>query len=433
MGNKTDSNDSEKLTEAKKRYKKFLEVNPWSKIIELANDGGDGILAVSDPWDDPSLVIVIPDDDADLANSLNNVLLHHRYTAIYHTDRRALEVIWTAYKLDDTQSDIVNRKFTLDLPDSKVECEFTDSSERLLEIAKNAVPIEVSPTGFRNLQSFGLYARNHELEDKEKMRGLESPRSFWIKDIDWSDEKVIDLVRHVNFAIRYYDSYSPVIQIHSVSTDNDVNTNRYLEGFGFPEVISLPNLDSKLMVLFESGFAADSPSTSFLNLFRVVEYVAFDYTQETARKEIQKIISEPHALHNSRRTAVELMHITKAFKGQKDQDVIPYFLRDIIEPKKLWKEISPNKDVFAESMEFDGGLVIKPLITAAHNAETFGTSAVEQFGRDSIKIRNGLAHGRDKVTADSILPTSKNLAMLKPWVNVLSFCAGEVVLYAAHH
>ena len=424
---------SPKLSSARIRYAEFLAANPSSEILVFEHEGEERLL-ISRPWGDRSLALTIPTDDAKLVSSLNALYLPPRYTAIYHTQDRALEVIWTAYKLDGDQSDLIGRSFELRLPDAEYNCDFTDSSDCLLEIARQAIPIEISSTGFRNLQSFGSLLNKEKKEsDDDDLDPYGKALSFWVKNVDWDDENVANIVRHINFYLKYYDSKSPVIEIHPIGDAKIAPKNRYFEDFSFPKEIISPNLDTKLLIMYSSGFNSSAISTSFLNLYRVIEYVSLDWTYEQAKKELRYIISKPHALHDIDRTSTELMLILREMKAEREQEALPRFLKEVVKPERLWREIEPNQNLFSAATEFEGGLKISPIATEKTTSETFGPAGIEAFARACSKIRNGLAHGRDKVSADSILPTSRNFDLLRPWVNALTACAGEVVLYAGRH
>lgn len=423
---------SPKVAAAKERYAAFLLANPQSRIVAFESEG-DERLIVTRPWGDQSLAFAIPDDDGELVAALNSLYLPPRYTAIYHKNDRALEVIWTAWKLDEGQQELEGRKFRLDLQTSSHECEFGPSSESLTEIAKHFLPVEISRTGFRNLHSFnGLLTRTQEEVEDEDFDAYGNPLSFWIRDVDWDDDKLVNLIRHINFYLRYYDAQSPTVEIHPSEDSRAAPKNRYFEGFDFPENIHSPLLDSKLLIMYSFGFGP-SWANNFLNHYRVVEYVSFDFTHDVARKEVRTIISKPHALHDVERTATDLMLVLREIKTEREQEAIPRFLKEVIQPGSLWRELEPNKAFFTARTEFEGGLVIDPIATEKTSTETFGMAGVEQFARACAKIRNGLAHGRDKASADSLLPTARNFDLLRPWVNALAFCAGEVVLYAGRH
>lgn len=53
----------------------------------------------------------------------------------------------------------------------------------------------------------------------------------------------------------------------------------------------------------------------------------------------------------------------------------------------------------------------------------------ESITRSLRDIRNALSHGRDQRTSSVIVPSSRNLHYLQPWVNLIAVVAGEVVLY----
>lgn len=422
---------SEKATAAKARYSHFFEKNPDAKLLSFEHEGEER-LAIVRPWGDRSIGIGIPDDDAALVEGLNSLYLPPRYTAVYHFDKRVLEVIWTAYKLDDTQLEVQGRKFNLTMPGAAHQCEFAESSERLLEIARNIMPLGISSTGFRNLQSFHNLLNRGEAEPEEaELEAYGTPLSFWISNVDWDDDQIIHLIRHINFYLRYYDAQSPVVEIHPLVDNKASPRNRYFEGFGFPTEITSPTLDTKLLIMYSS--LSSAPSTKFLNMYRVVEYVSFDYMHEVARKQLKSIISKPHALHDIEKTSTNLMLILREIKTEREQEAISRFLKEVILPDHLWREMEPNKAFFTTATNFEGGLRIDPIATDKTSGDTFGHAGVEAFARACTKIRNGLAHGRDKISADSILPIARNFDLLRPWLNGLQTCAGEVVLYAGRH
>ena len=45
------------------------------------------------------------------------------------------------------------------------------------------------------------------------------------------------------------------------------------------------------------------------------------------------------------------------------------------------------------------------------------------------KIRNALAHGKDKETTGVIKPTASNFRLFEPWVHLIAAISAEVVIY----
>ena len=104
-------------------------------------------------------------------------------------------------------------------------------------------------------------------------------------------------------------------------------------------------------------------------------------------------------------------------------------IQDTVDPKVLWREIKQNTAHFSKDIRFDGGYVIKSIISNTTKESSYLPKGVEIFTKAIRDIRNALSHGRDFKTASVIIPTAKNLRALQPWVHLISAAAGQVVLF----
>ena len=410
--------------------KPFLANNSGITVRAL-NLSGTSYAVLYNLWSDPSVAAVVPQTNTDLIKALNNVYLPPRYSAIYHKRTRKLEVIWTAYALPEEHRDTVGRQFDLTVNGVERHCQFGPSSNRLLTIAAASAPIGVSDTDFRNLRSFLSYSE--KTEEDEKLGTFGDPISFWIENVTWDDEEILSLVRHVNFYLRYYDAESPFIVIHPLKPGVTVNPRtRYFDAVGFPAKIDSPDLDPSLLVLWGASFGT-TRSANFLNFFRIIEYVAFQFTQERARAEIRDIIKRPHVRADVDRATREVLLVMRSLNRQREQDRIRTFIAETISPNLIWREVSQNEEFFRQPTTFEGGLVIDALIGPKDTEETFLKAGVERFAGAIIDIRNAMAHGKDTVSHKTMLPTSYNFDLLDPWINLVSVAAGQVVLFEAGH
>lgn len=416
---------------AKTALKPFFKANPGTSRVDSITVGDSCFAVVYDLWSDPSIALVFPQTNTDLVKALNEAYLPPRYSAIYHKRMRKLEVIWTAYALPEEQRETIGREFDLTVNGTEHRCRFGRSSDRLLTIAAAAVELGVSDTEFRNLRSFSAY--DQKSEEEEKLGTFGEPVSFWIENVTWDDEKILDLIRHVNFYLRYYDAESPVIVIHPLKPSVKVNPRtRYFDAIGFPPKIDSPDLDPSLLVLWGASFGT-TRSANFLNFFRIIEYVAFQFTQEKARGEIREIIKRPHLRADLDRASREILLVVRSLNRQREQERVKAFIAETISPNLIWREISQNEDFFRAPTEFEGGLVIEPLIGPKDTEETFLKPGVERFASSVTDIRNAMAHGKDTVSNKTMLPTSYNFDLLEPWINLIGIAAGQVVLFEAGH
>lgn len=417
--------DSAKLRALKQSFSSFLKLNPGSTILEYV--GPPSTYYIFEPWSDRSVAIQIPDDPTALKDALEKLVLPNRLTALYHTDLKTLEVIWTAYRLPDNQVETAKRSFKIDLDGSKHTCTFKKSSDRLLTIAESAVYLRVSDSGFRNLQSFTTFMKLKSEDEERGFRRLGSPVSFFITNVKWSEEKTLNLIRHLNFYLRYYDTASPVVQIQPPTDDTSVTPpTRYREGT-FPKDLSGRTLNPTLLEFWLAS-ESEEAATSFLLRYRILEFVTTYYLEAEQRTAVRKVLSSP----NIRGSLASAMDNLVALIREERPDNVTRFVRmvrDLVKEDLIWREICLNPDAFSKLTEFDGGFKLPALVANTASMAAFGPQGMENFARSLRKIRNALAHGGEAQSGQIILPTSQNVKRLQPWVNLIGTAAAEVVLY----
>ncbi len=416
--------DSPELEAVKAKISEFLDHNPSSSVVQNG-EGGDQKFVLERPWDDESLGFYFPLDADDLFDALNNLYFPPKLSAIYHRDSRKLEVLWTAYKLPKGQQEIFDREFRFSFEERTHRCHFTSSSERLIKIANYVKPLKLSYTTFRNMQSFGNYSSLSS--EGKKSQYLGDPISFWVDNIDWDDDYVSDLITNINFYLTYYDNQSPTILIHSLEEDKTPHPRCRYVANKFPKNIKSQKLDSNLISFWTAAEQGDA-ARRFQYYYRIIEYASFFYLESSAKQAVRKILSSPNAIDDISEVTNRLM---AAFQMSKLDEYTRFaqIIHDTVEPKLLWNEIKGNMDAFSKEVRFDGGYVLKPLIASTHRESTFLPKGLDNFIKSIRDIRNALSHGRDIKTTTVIIPTSRNLTALQPWVHLIATAAGEVVLY----
>ncbi|MGW8202460.1 hypothetical protein ACWGM0_07920 [Sphingomonas bisphenolicum] len=414
------------LAEAKLKLATFLKDNPPAEIIE-ADVGGDSSLRIVKAWGDRSLALAIDPDKIDtLSDALNSVKLSERLSAIWHKDSGDLEIIWTAHNLPKSQNEVANRSFNFELGGKSYVCEFGRSSPRLLTIAEHFVPLTMSPTFWRNLQSFSQYSRLPE--ERRKRVGLDEPRSFWIHNIKWNEEVFINTIYNLNFYLTYFDDRSPNIIIHDPhdASEKQIQRTRYIRG-SFPTEIKGGELESNLLTFWASAYE-ERPMMSFLQYFRIIEYAATHFIDSSVKLELRKILMSPDLnsnITNSVEKIIGSVNITKLEDSQRFKAVI----RHCVDPKLLWRDVSQHLSLFSKETKFDGGFSVRPLVSGDDKEATFCTRGIDSFADSARKIRNALSHGKDLETSGVITPTTRNVKLLQPWLHLMATAAGEVVLY----
>lgn len=404
----------------------FLTAHPYSYIGDQERNGEEGDFAIIRPWDDPSLVIHIPADPDALFQALERIELPSRLSAIWHRDKRALEVIWTARRLEEQWQEVIDRKFDFNFEGQVHECHFRDASQELLVIAEHIRPASTSQTSFRNMTSFAQYV---SAKNKGALPpAFDRPLCFWISNIELDESKIYDLINTLNFYLTYYDHVSPIVILHDVSKESRlvVQRTRYLRD-KFPERVAARALDQNLIAFWQAAFGANQ-MMKFILYYRIIEYCAGQYIDHSIRSELKRIISAPD-VHDDLSGAVERVVTAVSLKHLEDVQRFKAVVRHNVDPVLLWQDVHANRDAFEKDTRFDGGFAVKNLIGSNETETAFCSRSLDQFSDSLRKIRNALSHGKDQETSGVILPTPQNMDLLRPWVHLIATAAGEVVLY----
>lgn len=412
----------------------FLRINPDAKI--QLSEGELQIPVIVGPWGDPSVVITIPDDNGHytaLVESLNALLLPSRLSALYHVDTKLLEIIFTARALPSGLKELDGRKFNFFFSGVQYECYFGNSSDRLLSIARHSLYPQTSATRFRNLRSFSDYIHRPKGDEEigKRVRAqFDKPLSFFVEGLEWDEENSLDILRHISFYLRYYDSISPWILIHPPDDSMSVAPKeRYIHG-DFPSSISSRSLNPTLLSFWIA--AADAaPENKFLYCYRIIEFVASTYLKQDKLTQVRKILSNPALSSDLERSIDSLVGLIR----EERPDNVNRFKSVVCELTRnevIWPEICANPQAFTQSVEFDGGFDLPKLVDDVDDVSRLGPPALGSMALMFRNIRNALAHGGEEQAGKVILPTARNIKLLQPWVHLIVAVAGEVVLHENH-
>jgi hypothetical protein len=414
------------VEQTKAQLGNFLALNPASNIEEVDTPDGKRI-AIVNPWGDSSLVISVPTENQEFIDLMNQLRLPERFTAIWHSDTKAFEVIYTAYFLVGDQADVQSRKFVFQHTGKEYSCEFARSSDRLLRIAEYAQLVAESTTGWRNLLSFRAFVRTARADKEANDSRFGVPTSFWVRDVDWNEDEVLDLVHHLNFFMSYYDARSPTILVHfPTSGVRHAPRTRYTLD-NFPSHIASLPVDLNLIYLWLASRTGDA-ARRFLYSYRIIEYVSFSYVERQIRDNLQRLLQAPHALANLAQITEDVI-LAVQDSSLHDTQKIESVVRDAVSSRLIWRELQINIDVFATRIEFDGGYVQEAITTIGKQETEFGPNDVSAFAKAIREIRNALSHGRAQKTGGVITPTAQNFERLQPWAAVIDMVAGEVMVY----
>jgi hypothetical protein len=405
----------------------FFQNNPGSSLEPL-NLGEETRLVVTKPWGDSSLVLEIPTGDySDFASSLNALKLPERLSAIYHIDSGALEVIWTAYQLNSSNSDLRDRKFDFIHEGKTYPCHFRSASDRLLTLAETWNSVSPSETSYRNLGSFRSYmaVRDH-LPDQDSPFG--EPTCFWVEGLDLTDDQLVSFLHHLNFYLGYFDDLSPLVVIHPPQFKRNAAGAqiRYRHG-NYPATIAAKEIEPEVLHFWAAAHTG-GPVDQFLHAYRIIEHAAFFYVDSETTATVRKVLLAPHALDNVHIATDRVIEAVRASAIQ-DYAKMEHVMVACVAAHLLWPAVEAHIDYFSKPQSFDGGFELKPLVANINSRDEFLNSGVKNVFHAARNVRNALSHGKESRTASVIVPTKSNQEKLRPWALLMRKAAGEVVVY----
>jgi hypothetical protein len=244
--------------EIRARLAEFLSSNSDAKLTDR-----NGRSIIEDPWGDDTLILRVSEDNDQLIDALNAIYLPPRFNAIWHTDTQDLEFIFTSLPVEQN---LYDRAFSFEFDGASYNCEFTDSSSRLVAVAIASRPIgAATTTSHRNLSSYYMWHHHKEEHPDSDTAKSGRPLSFWIRGFDYDEDRLVDLARHVNFYILYCDPRSPRILIHELGPREKqvVNPPAALAS-EFPSRLRGRRIDAYLLGLWESSTNVTDPFRRFI-------------------------------------------------------------------------------------------------------------------------------------------------------------------------
>ena len=311
-------------------------------------------------------------------------------------------------------------------------CQFSDSSDRLRTLAEAFQPGEGSRTVYRNLLTFKVYAQARKMRELVTLAeaiATETPTSFWIRHLEWDEDGIVDLLRHLNFFTRYFDRATPTVLLHDLPTSRPAAAAadaRYPFG-PFPAIINARPVDPYLLGVWE-GSSDGYILRRFIYSYQVLEYAAFYYPQTRLAKTIEKILASPSTPARAKAAARDILDVV-AEEKRADELRLSDVIKEFAEPRHIWAALQADVGAFVEPTEFEGGHKMPAFMKPGCSYEEFEGFWIPKFPDAVRKLRNALVHSRDSRMTGVISPTQENYAKLRPWVRVLSAAAMDVMIY----
>jgi len=238
------------------------------------------------------------------------------------------------------------------------------------------------------------------------------PVSFFIGEFEaFDEEKIVEISRHLNFFMQYYDRKTTSIIIHppESSEPEPVKQLQFVET-EFPKCISTRRQNPFLLDLALAANEADT-RLKFIYYYQILEYAAFYYVEDNIKRDLLKIINTPDILSNPDKYIPRILD-TVSEDRQDEEAKIEKIIKTSCAPDIIWKEIQHNIPYFSNRQEFEGGFVIEPIISEDMTLESFSAGWHPRTAatlRNTLRyIRNALVHAREKRFGAVITPTRDN-------------------------
>lgn len=406
----------------------FLGNNPHADVSV-----DDDCLIVDKPWMREDARLKGGVKDSDFISALNGLQFSPRFDAIFHVDTNTAEFLYAYIDPDlESNKDVVDREFTVYFEGNNYKCHFSEPSDRLKKIAANFEKLP-SDAGLNSVPQIIPFKDAQDLENKndriKKYFQNKIPRSFYIE----SDTK-IDLdafegvARQVNFLMHYYDRSSPLITIKPEPEQESFKHKspmRYSEG-SFPEALIAQPVDDIVLKLIE--VARESQARfAFLYYYQVFEYAGYYYIDEAAKRQLRSYLKDP-ALINCGEEKVSELFAVFADLNHNDDVKMKKVIEEHCDPCVIWKEIKNDIDFFSCEQSYDGGFIMKPLVSADTTQNSWESMWMPKLYDHLTKIRNSLVHARERRENKVILPTPKNNATLRHYIPLIRRVAEQIAL-----
>jgi hypothetical protein len=230
--------------------------------------------------------------------------------------------------------------------------------------------------------------------------------------------------------MNYYDRKTPHIVIHEKEEMEEFGLPcNYVKNKKIPQEIIFTNINSVLMDLFHIAKDTDNIRQKFIFYYQVLEYCAYYYLNDELKRNLTNMIKTPDLLNNPNKyTSLLIENFKDHFKQNDDSQKLEKLLNDYCTCDTIKNEIECNKDYFSKDLAFEGGFKIDSLISETENLDNRPKGIIKRIKENIDKIRNVLVHIRESRENKVILPTSKNNALLIPYLYLIQRIAEDIAI-----
>ena len=406
-----------------KDLNKLKTNNPAIELVEETDH-----INISNMWNDKTFMCRL-EKTADF-NSLNFISFPTELSAIHHSDRSVLEVIFTPLAIDDK---LIGRQLNFFYKGVEFKTYFEKPSSAFKTIASGFREKDnSSDTDYRNLRIFRDFYKQDTLPKFiQKYFENRIPINFFIEgNFSLIENDFVALSKHLNFYLHYFDRETPLLVIFEQKLDEkEFKTPCYTKEDKFPEIINFNQFDPVLLDLFQVARQTSNVRLKFIFYFQVLEYCAYYHLNDDLKKKLTNIIKRPDLLNNSNDYSKLLIEEFKDYFRQNDDSIkLEKLIADYCSWNDIKLEIECNKEYFSTDLVFDGGLKIPSLINEKETFDTEPKGIIRSVKSNIEKIRNVLVHLRESRENKVILPTPRNNHLLIPYLHLIQRISEKIAI-----
>lgn len=360
---------------------------------------------------------------------LKDLLFPERLSAIYHSKKHKLEFIFGAVKKEEK---FLQRKIDFIFHGEVYKTYYDSPSQELINISValgKSSNIDIDNDSSRNL--LGI---SHFMEvSKENKQILDTFKlvSFFVEGRSALKENVImDLAKHINFYMGFYDRKSPYIIIHP---EQDVDQNNKIPNKKeSPSTIVMNHVNNIALDLLYAARTASSIRLKYIFYYQILEYYAYYHMDSELKNDLYKILKNPDIIEKAGYYS-GLINEELRTKFQKDDKAkFTDLIKDYVSLNDLSDELEVYLDIYNNDIEFEGGYILQGMSITKTSKKCDENNIFYNIADRLDKIRNVLVHIREKREAQGILPTVKNDKLLRPYLFLIQRIAEIVALKYEH-
>ncbi len=400
--------------------KNFMAKNSVCKVIDERDK-----YVIENCWNDNCYQLNYKKNE-DLS-ILSTLSLPENLLAIYHNDIDCYEFIYSPLP------EKYDRKFKFNFAGNVYDAYYDKPSDNFWSLCSHFDFSKMDPDNQRFYAFYGfirfldLKRTEEKVDDKELF-----PTNFYVKGnfSKLSNEDRIEVFKHLNFYMNFYDRISPtIIFLDSNKTvESKIPSKTSGAPSDFPEVInSVKKINPTPLELFDVANKSNNARLQYIFYYQVLEYYTYYYFDNAFKSKLNSIITSPDILC-SNKYSEDIMDAFRDYNRRiKDESTkMELLLSEFCTIDDIKDELDKNLDSFTKDILFDGRFIAEKLSDPGKLYDQ--KDLIKTIAKRLEKIRNVLVHARETRENKVISPTIRNSHLLMPYVYLIKRFAEMVAI-----